>query len=187
MSRDDSNLLNFETPIIFADGTKFWNKITDKYVTHKKGFFILGPSGSGKTHFVKNQQEKHWIDGDELWEGANSAPAGEWWLRSGEDIGVIDSRSDVITTQAKLLGLWVVGASASWIKPDAIVIPHWSTHKKYIKYREQHGYDGGAKSDAFAQVLWHRRWIMKYAKQGVPQFKTVQEAADYLAKLEESA
>jgi hypothetical protein len=86
-----------------------------------------------------------------------------------------------MTQQAKLQGLWIVGASNYWLKPDAIVVPHWSTHQKYIRHREQHGYDGGAKSDAFAQVLWHRRWIMRYAKQGIPQFGSVQEAADYLA------
>ncbi|HEY8999250.1 MAG TPA: hypothetical protein VIM53_02935 [Candidatus Saccharimonadales bacterium] len=181
---DYSKLLPFETPLVFADGTAYWNKITEQYRTHKRGFFILGPSGSGKTHFVKNQTEPHWIDGDVLWCGANAAPAGQWWLRSGEDIIMIDSRSDVVTQQAKSLGLWIVGASNYWLKPDAIVIPHWSTHQKYIRYRETHNYDGGAKSDAFAQVLWHRRWIMKYAKQGVPQFRSVQEAAAYLEKLE---
>lgn len=177
------NLLDFDTPLVFADGTDFWKKMTDSYVVHKRGFFILGPSGAGKTHFVKNQNEPHWIDGDNIWAGSNASPAGEWWLRSGEDIGIIDSRSDVMTVQAKQLGLWVVGASNYWLKPDAIVIPHWSTHQKYIKHRELHGYDGGAKSDAFDQVLWHRKWIMKYAKQGVPQFKSVQDAAKYLENL----
>jgi hypothetical protein len=183
MSRGNLNL-DFNTPLIFADGAAFWHQVTTEHIVHKKGFFILGPSGSGKTHFVKNQEDSHWIDGDKIWAGTNAAPAGEWWLRSGEDIGIIDSRSDVMTAQAKTLGLWIVGASNYWLKPDAIVIPHWSTHKKYIRHREQHGYDGGAKSDAFAQVLWHRRWIMQYTKQGIPQFRSVQEAAEYLAKLE---
>lgn len=180
----DSFLLPFETPLVFADGTAYWNEVTKRYRTHKRGFFILGPSGVGKTHFVKSQKEPHWIDGDLLWCGAKAAPAGEWWLRDGRDIVMIDSRSDVITQQALSLGLWVVGASNYWLKPDAIVIPHWSTHQKYIRHREMHNYDGGAKSDAFVQVLWHRRWIMKYAKQGVPQFRSVQEAAAYLEKLE---
>ena len=173
--------LDFDTPLVFADGTAYWDEIRRKYIVHKKGFFILGPSGVGKTHFVKNQAEPHWIDGDAIWMGTNAAPAGEWWLRSGKDIGIIDSRSDVMTSQAKMLGLWVVGASNFWLKPDAIVLPHWSTHQKYIRHRETHDYDGGAKSDAFAQVLWHRRWIARYTKQGVPRFDSVQEAAAYLA------
>jgi hypothetical protein len=181
----NSNLnLDFDTPLIFADGTSYWSKVAQEHVVHKKGFFILGPSGAGKTHFVKNQTEPHWLDGDTIWSGANASPSGEWWLRSGEDIGIIDSRSDVMTVQAKQLGLWVVGASNYWLKPDAIVIPHWSTHQKYIRHREQNNYDGGAKSDAFEQVLWHRKWIMRYLKQGVPQFKSVQEAATYLEGLQ---
>ena len=182
MPQDHLNL-DFDTPLIFADGTAFWKQVTDQHIAHERGFFILGPSGAGKTHFVKDQKEPHWIDGDAIWTGTRAAPTGEWWLRPGKDIIEIDSRSDVMTAQAKMLGLWVVGASNYWLKPDAIVIPHWSTHQKYIRHREQHNYDGGAKSDAFAQVLWHRRWIMKYAKQGVPQFRSVSEAADYLKSL----
>jgi len=54
MSQDSLNL-DFSTPLIFTDGTTFWDKITDQYIVHEKGFFILGPSGTGKTHFVKNQ------------------------------------------------------------------------------------------------------------------------------------
>jgi hypothetical protein len=181
--QNDFNLLDFETPLVFTDGTEFWKRVTDTHITHKKGFFILGPSGAGKTHFVKNQKEPHWIDGDDIWADANASPIGEWWLRSGEDISIIDSRSDVMTVQAKQLGLWIIGASNYWLKPDAIVIPHWGTHQKYIKHRERHGYDGGAKSDAFAQVRWHRKWIMRYAKQGVLQFRSVQEAANYLENL----
>lgn len=181
MSKDHLNL-DFDTPLIFADGTSFWNQLSREHRVHKQGFFILGPSGIGKTHFVKNQSEPHWIDGDNIWAGTNASPAGEWWLRSIEDIGTIDARSDVMTAQAKALGFWIIGASNYWLRPDAIVIPHWSTHQKYIRYREKHAYDGGAKSDAFAQVLGHRRWIMRYAKQGVPQFSSVEAATNYLAK-----
>lgn len=176
----DNLNLDFTTPLIFTDGTDYWNKVTEEYIVHQKGFFILGPSGVGKTHFIKNQTESHWIDGDKIWASTNASPAGEWWLRSGDDIGVIDSRSDIMTAQAKKLGLWIMGASNYWLKPDAIVVPHWSTHQKYIRHREQHNYDGGAKSDAFKQVLGHRQWIMKYAKQGVPQFTSVEQAVNYL-------
>jgi hypothetical protein len=45
-------------------------------------------------------------------------------------------------------------------------------------------YDGGAKSDKLAQVLSHRKWIRQWAKKGVPEFKSIKEATDYLASLE---
>lgn len=167
---------------MFTDGSATFKKFTDKYITHKKGFFIIAPSGSGKTYFIERQKENHWMDGDTLWEDTNAHPKGYWWLESGKVLDEIDQRSDFITVEAKKLGLWIIGASNNWLKPDAIVLPHWSTHKKYIKDRERlDNYDGGATSNRLSQVLGHRRWIRKWAKQGVPVFKSVQEAAEYLA------
>jgi len=180
MYKSEFDVLAFETPLIFSDGTDFWEDVAKKHIRHKRGFFILGPSGSGKTHFVKSQKEHHWIDGDVLWEGSRAHPKGEWWLESGEVISKIDARSDVMTEQAMMRGHWVIGASNNWLKPDAIIIPNWATHKKYIRHREQHGYDGGAKSDAFEQVLWHRNWIMQWEKKGVPKFRSAFEAEEYL-------
>lgn len=180
MYKSEFETLPFSTPVVFADGTKYWNDLSKKFIQHKRGFFILGPSGSGKTHFVKSQKEKHWIDGDKLWESSKAHPQGEWWLESGEVIQKIDQRADVMTVQAMMLGFWVIGASNQFLKPDAIIIPHWATHKKYIRHREQHGYDGGAKSDAFDQVLWHRNWILQWAKKGVPKFKSAFDAEKYL-------
>lgn len=174
--------LDFKTPLMFVDGSSLYKKFAEEFITHKKGFFIMAPSGAGKTYFIDRQKEKHWIDGDSLWETANAHPKGEWWLESGEIIDEIDSRSDFITNEAKKIGFWVIGASNNWLKPDAIVLPNWSTHKKYIKAREMNNYDGGATSDRLSQVLRHRKWIRRWTKKGVPVFQSVEEAADSLAR-----
>lgn len=175
-----SGSLDFKTPLIFADGTQFFAELEKKYKRHAKGFFIMAPSGAGKTHFVKHQEEQDWMDGDALWENAHAHPSGPWWLESFEVMDEIDARSDFITKEAKKLGFWIVGASNNWLKPDAIVLPHWSTHKRYIKTREETNYDGGATSDRLGQVLGHRKWIRKWRKKGVPQFNSVAQAAEYL-------
>jgi hypothetical protein len=104
----------------------------DEYKTHERGLFILAPSGSGKTYFVKHHSQKDWIDGDELWNAAGAHPKGAWWTQGLEIIEWVDQRSDVITQEAKKLGLWVIGASNYWLVPDAVVIPPWETHKNYI-------------------------------------------------------
>lgn len=170
-------------PTIFTDGTDFYKDLSQKYKQHKFGLFILGPSGSGKTHFCKNQQEPHWIDGDALWETAGAHPHGAWWLEPIETINRVDARSDVITMEAKQAGFWIVGASNYWLKPDAIVIPDWETHKQYIETRHKNNYDGGATPDDHDQVLGHIEIIKKWnTDHGVPQFKSIQEAADALTK-----
>lgn len=77
---------------------------------------------------------------------------------------------------------WVSGLLGHlifWLQPDAIVLPNWSTHKKYIKDREKNNYDGGATSNKLQRVLNHRRWIKRWVKKGVPEFKSVQEAVEY--------
>ena len=184
MSKIHSGKLEINTSLMFADGSQIYKKFAADFIVHKKGFFIMAPSGVGKTHFIKNQKEKHWLDGDALWEATNAHPQGAWWLESLETMDEIDQRSDIITSQAKKLGFWIMGASNNWLKPDAIVLPHWSTHKKYIRIRETTNYDGGATSDRLGQVLGHRKWIKRWAKKGVPVFKTVADAATYLSGLE---
>ncbi len=171
-----------KTPLMFSDGTKIYKKFAKEYITHKKGLFILAPSGTGKTYYIKNQTKNHWIDGDALWECTGAHPQGAWWKEGDPVIDIIDQRSDVITTEAKKLGFWIMGASNNWLKPDAIVIPDWKIHKKYIKLREQTNYDGGATSEDHAQVLGHRKFILQWAKKGVPKFKTIEEAVNYLTK-----
>lgn len=183
MLKIHSGSLDIKTPLMFTDGSAVYKKFAKEFITHKKGFFIMAPSGAGKTYFINNQKKKHWLDGDKLWEAAKAHPKGEWWLESLDIIDEIDQRCDVITVQAKKLGFWIMGASNNWLRPDAIVLPNWSTHKKYIRLREQNNYDGGAKSDKLSQVLNHRRWIRRWVKEGVPEFKSIEEATQYLASL----
>lgn len=167
-----------KTPLIFKEGSDVYKKFSQQSITHSKGLFILAPSGSGKTYFIERQEDRHWIDGDSLWEATNAHPSGFWWL--GDNIDEIDQRSDIITIQAKKLGFWIIGASNNFLKPDAIVLPHWSTHKRYIIQRESKSYDGGATSDRFSQVLRHRKWIRRWIRQGVSSFKSIKEATDFL-------
>lgn len=174
--------LSSNTPIIFADGSVFFQGLAKEYARHKRGLFILAPSGAGKTRFVNNQTKKHWIDGDYLWPAANADTTGDEWGYDFETVQEMNNRSDVITQQAKKMGFWIIGSSNNFLKPDAIVLPPWRTHVKYITTREHGNYDGGATSHDLQGVLNHRRWIRKWKKHGVPCFTSIDEAASYLAR-----
>jgi len=169
-------------PLIFFNDKSIFKKFMDESIVHKNGYFILAPSGTGKTYFVTHQKEKNWIDGDILWEVTGAHPKRAWWTEGVETIFEVDQRSDVITHQAKKLGLWVLGASNFWLKPDAIVLPDLRIQKKFIVKRETINYDGGAKSEDFQQVLNHRAWIRNkwLKKEKVPEFKTIKEAVSFL-------
>ena len=171
--------------VSFCDGHNIFDKFIDVNIIHKSGYFILAPSGSGKTYFVQHQTKKDWIDGDVLWEATNAAPKNiPWWTMGIAITDVVDQRSDIITLQAKKLGLWIIGASNNWLKPDAIVIPDWETHKKYIKNREAQNYDGGATSGDYTQVLKHREWMLNRSKLlKIPLFNEIVTAANYLENL----
>lgn len=176
----NDNLLDKNTPIIFSDGSTVWNELKQRYITHKKGLFIYGPSGIGKTYYVKHQKENNWIDGDVLWEACNAFPKGDWWNWSEEEIDSIERKADVITEQAKKLGFWVIGASSVNMIPDAIVIPDFDTHLKYIKHREEHNYDGGMKSDDIEKIKRNREYFSRFKEKGVPIFPSVDDAVLYL-------
>ncbi len=182
MSDFDSgfNLLDPKIPLVFADGTKIYDELGKKYVKHETGFFILGPSGVGKTHFIKNQKEAHWLDGDELWMSANAHPKGEWWLEDISVIDEIDKRCDVVTQEAKKLGFWIMGASNYWLKPDAVVIPDWDEHVSFIKKRESTNYDGGVTSNNLERLETSRKWMARWESEGVPIFKSVDLAVEHL-------
>ncbi len=182
----DNELLEQNTPIVFTDGSSIYDKLKHEYITHEKGFFIYGPSGVGKTYYIKHQKEKHWIDGDVLWEACRAFPKGDWWNLSGEEIDVIERRADVITEQAKKLGFWIIGASSVNMVPDAIVIPDFETHFKYIKYREEHDYDGGIKSDDVEKIKRNREYYSRFKDFGVPIFTSVDEAVLYLQKKQDN-
>lgn len=169
-------------PITLTDNEKFFEELGGTYVRHENGFFVLAPSGAGKTHFCRAQEEQHWIDGDYLWENSGAQPLWPWWEEPMTVINRVEKRCDLVTSEAKEQGFWVIGASNYWLKPDAIVVPDWETHVSYIKHREDHNYDGGAKSDALAQVKTHIEFIMKWHTDfGVPLFKSVSEAAESLS------
>ncbi len=175
------DLLDDTTPLVFSDGTQVYKELAKTYKTHSQGYYILAPSGAGKAHFINSQKQMDWMDGDVLWMTTNAHPEGEWWLKPLTEIQQIERRSDIITTQAKALGFWIIGTDCYDIIPDAIVIPHWSTHKKYIRLRESGDYDGGATSAQLAGLLRARRWMAKFAKKGVPKFNSVAEGAAYLS------
>lgn len=179
-----NELLDKVKPVSFVDGKEIFKKFMDEYIVHKKGIFILAPSGTGKTHYVKNQKQKDFIDGDKLWTAAGAHPPTDpWWTMGIDVINQIDQRSDIITMYAKELGLWILGASQYWLKPDGIVIPDWETHKKYILHREQNNYDGGATSNDHDQVLGHIKYMRELAeKENIPVFQSIEEAVEALTK-----
>lgn len=179
----DNNLLEQNTPVVFADGSTVYDELKRKYKTHERGYFIYGPSGVGKTYYIKHQKENNWIDGDVLWEACNAFPKGDWWNLSGEEIDTIERRADVITEQAKKLGFWIIGASSVNMIPDAVVIPDFETHFKYIKYREEHNYDGGIKSNDIEKIKRNREYFSRFKESGVPIFTSVDDAVLYLQNL----
>jgi hypothetical protein len=177
------DLLNINAPVIFTDGTATFSKLAETYRAHSKGYFILAPSGAGKTHFINSQKQHDWIDGDDLWQETFALPEGPWWLEPLERVMEIEARCDAITLEAKRLGFRVIGGSNTWLRPDAVAIPSWQTHRKYVVQREKNGYDGGATTEELEGLKRQRRWFARWTKQGVPKFSSVQEAADYLASL----
>ena len=173
---------------IFGQEESVYREFLAATIPHKIGYYILAPSGTGKTHFIKHQLENHWTDGDLLWEATGAHPKTEWWNGGLEMIKEVDARSDVVTAAAKRLGLWVLGASNNWLRPDAVVLPDWKTNVKYIAFREKNNYDGGLKTSQLQQLKNHRAEIRKMAKQKkVPIFLTVQEATEYISKLNKTA
>jgi hypothetical protein len=184
MLQDQEGLFSVDTPLVFADGKKFYDKFSEEFIVHKKGYFILGGSGVGKSYYYRNQKpgEKHWVDADVLWRKARAMPIGAWWEEGVDTMDRIEQQCDIITAQAKMRGLWMLGSSNCWLKPDAVVIPNFNTHVKFLKIRYQN-YDGGAKSDNLAPVIRERKYNMRWIKQGVPKFGSIDEAIKYIEEL----
>jgi hypothetical protein len=183
-----------DTPLIYANGTEFFERLSKRYRRHDHGLFILAPSGVGKSHFIKAQAENDWVDGDALWLSANAQPNNDWWTAgdAAPSLREIDARSDVITWQAKKLGYWVMGASNLWLRPDAVVLPDWETHKSQIAKRSADDFHG-ANDTRLQQLLDHRARVEQQAKAGfsgfrsidgneapVPIYESVQEAVETL-------
>ncbi len=172
--------LPLKTPLIFADGSTFYEALAKEYITHTRGLFVLAPSGAGKTYYIERQTTQHWIDGDALWMSARAQPKGRWWEEGNEVLTLVSQRSDVITMEAKRLGFWIMGASNDWLQPDGVVVPDWDTHRGYLKSRETGAYDGGATSATLEALKEHRNWILEWTKKSVPLFRSVTEAVDSL-------
>lgn len=168
-------------PTIFTDGSEYFKQLEQKFIRHKKGFFIMTPSGAGKTYFCRKQSEPHWIDGDDLWLETGAMPNEPWWDQGVDVINRVEQRCDVITASAVDSGYWILGSVNFWLKPDAIVIPTLDVLMKQIKQRQQDGYDGGLKEEHIEQLITHigiiRDWKIKY---DVPEFKTIQSAIEAL-------
>lgn len=160
----------------FADGSDVYSKLSEKFTRHDKGCFILAPSGAGKTFYIENNGNRDWIDGDELWMATGAQPDGAWWTESLEVIDTIERRCDIVTEQARAAGFRILGSSNVWLRPDAIVVPDLETHKKYILARQQNGYDGGITSDDLDRLEHSRNWVLRWQKEGVPVFISVEEA-----------
>lgn len=174
----------FDGPSVFQKNTEIYKEFLDETIQHTRGFFILAPSGSGKTHFIKRQLEKNWIDGDKLWETTRAHPDAPWWTMSRDIIREVDARSDVVTQEAKRLGMWIMGASNNWLSPDAIVLLPWETNVAYIKKREVENYDGGLKSHQLEQLELHHKDIKEMAKsRNIPVFDSVEKAVNHLQDL----
>lgn len=159
------------------------NLISNGLRKHATGLFILAPSGTGKSYFVDRQEEKNWIDGDELWPLTGADYTHSEWNNDFEEVMEINARSDVITLQAKNKGLWIIGSSNLFLKPDAVVLPPWKTHRRYVRSRESVLYGDGATTDDFEGLKLHRKWIRKWKKYGVPCFLSVSEAVEYCEML----
>jgi len=180
MKEVEHSINSGKTPVVFADGSAVYGKLSKTYRTHSKGLFILAPSGSGKSYFVNRQVVKNWIDGDLLWVVTGADYSNDTWDESLEQIMEINARSDIITEQAKKQGFWVIGSSNLFLQPDAIVIPDWDTHLRYVTSRETHGYDGGATTADLDGLKAHIEWINKTWKDKVPFFDSVENAIEYL-------
>jgi hypothetical protein len=176
--------MDINTPIVFNDGTDVFKKLKKEYITHKKGRFILAASGTGKSYYVNNQKDRHWIDGDYFWEITNADLTPEEWVHDMEIVMEVNNRSDIMTQQAIKQGLWIVGSSNNWLKPDAIVILDEKTHRLYINKRENSDYDGGAKDEDFESVKRHNEVIKRWAGKGVPMFDSIDAATKHFIDLD---
>jgi len=174
--------MNQDTPIIFSDGTSFYDKLGNEYNIHSKGLFILAPSASGKTYYIENQTEKDWIDGDYLWPVTNADLSNDDWDYDMEVVKEINRRSDVITYQAKKLGFWIIGSSNDSLKPDAIVLLPIEKHMEYVQKRLEGQNSNGAKKEDVDALLEHRKIIELWVDQGVPSFESVEMAVEYLTE-----
>jgi hypothetical protein len=177
--------MNNNSSAKIKDDVEFFDELAKTYVKHKAGLFILAPSGTGKSYFTSRQDKKDWIDGDILWPLAGADTTSDEWIDDLSTVMETNNKCDVVTEKAKKLGFWVIGASNSWLKPDAIVLPEWDTHLSYIKKRQAdiENFDGGATLANIDGLKSHIRWISdKWPMKEVQYFTSIEEAVKFLVK-----
>lgn len=176
----NNDIAKAEDTVVFCSGEDVFNTIINEgYIQHKTGLFILAPSGAGKTYFVTRQQKMDWIDGDDLWPVSGADDTDPSWNYDMNEVMELNLRCDIITLQAKKVGLWIIGSSNICLKPDAIVLPKWGLHRAYVSERQKKNYGDGATTEDINGLKEHRRWIRKWIKYGVKCFNTIEEAVDY--------
>ena len=164
----------------FSDGSKVYKKYDKKYKRHEKGLVILGPPGIGKTTFIRKDENQIWKSGEKLdWIDQDDLLhelGVDWHFNSNnqEDFRLNYMRADYITEQSKQLGYWLIGSLFWEYKADAIVIPPWSIHEKYIKNR------GDLNPNMVKQI---RKLLFKQAKQmKIPLFLSIEDAVESLTR-----
>ena len=156
----------------FIDAKNIYEKYTHIYKKHPKGYVILGPPASGKTTFVNSQNDKNWIDVDDLFNelGVN------WKNYSNHSQFKLNYlRADYMLEQSKLYGFKLIGSLFWEYNPDAIVIPPLDIHKIYISNRSDLDYNNVLK---IRNIL-----IQKANNNNIPIFNSCIDAVNYIDSL----
>ena len=156
----------------FIDAKNIYDKYTHIYKKHHKGYVILGPPASGKTTFVNSQNDKNWIDVDDLFNelGVN------WKHYSDHSQFKLNYlRADYMLEQSKLYGFKLIGSLFWEYNPDAIVIPPLDIHKIYISNRSDLDYNNVLK---IRNIL-----IQKANNNNIPIFNSCIDAVNYIDSL----
>lgn len=157
----------------FTDGTSVYQHFDKEYKRHEKGYVILGPSGMGKTTYIRSQKEKNWIDSDDL-----LGQLGVNWHHNEDDnvqFKLNYMRADYMLEQSKQYGYRILGALFWDYKADAMVIPDYEQHKKYMAQRTDLDL---SKINDIRQIYFGHAM-----KHDIPIFGTIEEAVNYLENL----
>jgi hypothetical protein len=171
--------------IQFVKNPDLYNKALEKAAKHKVGYFIFAPSCSGKSYYLDRASTNDWIDGDFIWEdsGAHPPVATKWWQDSDVDnLDLIDIKADIVTDEVRKMGGWIMGASTYFLRPDAVVLLPWATHKSYaLKRANELNSSGEQKIEKLKRM--RRSYFKRFKKNKVPVFKSIEEAVKFCEDL----